>query len=183
VLEVDGKVFAQSVALSRYACKVGGLYPTDPVAALEADEVRLEQQPAAASALAFWPSSPLSMCSLSFNLSLSPCLSPLQIVATLDELWCKVPAKDEALRVAYGTEVAPKYLQAIAKRLGSGPFFLGSATPGFADLWVYQFVSFFTSGFFDFLPKDFVEKAAPTLVEHAAAVKASALYTAHGTPE
>lgn len=142
VLEIDGTTFCQSVPLSRYACKLAGLYPADALKALIQDEV----------------------------------------VATIDEVWGKVPSKDEALRVAYCREVAPKFLKAVAMRLGDAKFFGGDA-PGFADLWVYQYVTFSTSGFFDFIEKDFVEKAAPSLVRLAAAVKESELYVKFGTPE
>lgn len=37
VVEVDGKVFCQSGAIQRYAAKLSGLYPKDPVEALHAD--------------------------------------------------------------------------------------------------------------------------------------------------
>lgn len=39
VLEVDGKLFCQSMAIARYAAKLGGLYPNSPVDALHADMV------------------------------------------------------------------------------------------------------------------------------------------------
>ncbi|OQR95588.1 glutathione S-transferase [Achlya hypogyna] len=39
VLTVDGRVFAQSSAIARYAGALSGLYPTDPLAALQVDEV------------------------------------------------------------------------------------------------------------------------------------------------
>ena len=142
VLSVGGTTYCQSVPLSRYACKLAGLYPADALQALVQDEV----------------------------------------VATIDEVWGKMPHKDEALRAAYGREVAPKFLQAVAARLGDAKFF-GGAAPGFADLWVYQYVAFCTSGFFDYVDKDFVVKAAPALVRLAADVKASELYAKHGTPE
>ncbi|KAG1708333.1 hypothetical protein DVH05_025011 [Phytophthora capsici] len=37
ILEVDGKVFAQSMAITRYAAKLVGLYPSDAVDALKVD--------------------------------------------------------------------------------------------------------------------------------------------------
>ncbi|RLN98812.1 hypothetical protein BBJ28_00018995 [Nothophytophthora sp. Chile5] len=37
VVEVDGTVYAQSMAIARYAAKIAGLYPSDPVEALKAD--------------------------------------------------------------------------------------------------------------------------------------------------
>ncbi|EGZ23680.1 hypothetical protein PHYSODRAFT_344498 [Phytophthora sojae] len=37
VLEVDGVTYAQSMAIARYAAKLSGLYPSDPVKALKAD--------------------------------------------------------------------------------------------------------------------------------------------------
>ncbi|RLN98810.1 hypothetical protein BBJ28_00018997 [Nothophytophthora sp. Chile5] len=37
VLEVDGTVYAQSMAIARYAAKIAGLYPSDPVEALKAN--------------------------------------------------------------------------------------------------------------------------------------------------
>lgn len=39
VLEVDGTVFSQSMAIARYAAKIAGVYPTDPVEALRVDMV------------------------------------------------------------------------------------------------------------------------------------------------
>ena len=61
------------------------------------------------------------------------------MVAIVDELWNKGGAvpKDEEKRVAYATETAPKFLKALAARLGDSPYF-GGAEPGWADLWVYQ---------------------------------------------
>ena len=105
-----------------------------------------------------------------------------EVVATIDEVWSKVPANEPALRAAYGDSVAPKFLPSIAARLGDASFF-GGATPGWADLWVYVYVSFFTSGFFDGVDKDFVVKCAPSLAALAERVKASELYTKHGKPE
>ena len=143
ILTVGGEVYAQSVALSRYAAKLAHLYPAEPLAALVQDEV----------------------------------------VASLDEAWSKVPSNDAALRAAYGETVAPKYLAGVAARLGKDAFFGGAASPQWADLWCYQYVTFLTSGFIDHLDKEFIAKCAPTLVEHAARVKASELYLKHGTPE
>ncbi|KAG6613581.1 putative glutathione S-transferase [Phytophthora cinnamomi] len=37
ILELDGVVYAQSMAIVRYAAKLVGLYPSDPVEALKAD--------------------------------------------------------------------------------------------------------------------------------------------------
>lgn len=39
VLEVDGEQFAQAGAISRYAGRLSGLYPSDPIAALKTDEI------------------------------------------------------------------------------------------------------------------------------------------------
>lgn len=39
ILEVDGVVYAQSMAISRYAAKLSGLYPQDPLQALHVDMV------------------------------------------------------------------------------------------------------------------------------------------------
>ncbi|KAF1324523.1 Glutathione s-transferase, partial [Globisporangium splendens] len=38
-LEVDGKVYAQSIAIARYAAKLSGLMPEDPIEALRADMI------------------------------------------------------------------------------------------------------------------------------------------------
>jgi len=108
-----------------------------------------------------------------------------EVVAVVDEVWNKIGAtsKDKPeTRVAYGEEVAPKFLALLAKRLGDAPFFSGAA-PGWADLWVYIWVTFFSSGFFDHVPKDFVERHAPTIDALVKRVKASELYAKHGTPE
>jgi len=102
-------------------------------------------------------------------------------------LWNKIAAtkkEDPESRVKYGTEVAPKYLHLLEKRLASagGKFFHGEK-PGWADLWVYQYSTFFASGFFDHVPSDFVEKASPAIADLVKRVKASELYVTHGTPE
>lgn len=39
ILEIDGKPFGQSIPILRYVGKLTGLYPTDPVEALYADEI------------------------------------------------------------------------------------------------------------------------------------------------
>jgi len=39
LLEVEGETFCQSVPISKYAAKLAGLYPAEPLAALRADEV------------------------------------------------------------------------------------------------------------------------------------------------
>ena len=72
-----------------------------------------------------------------------------EVVATIDEVWSKVPSNDAALRAAYADTVAPKFLASIVARLGKDNFIGGAATPQWADLWVYQYVHFMTSGFFD----------------------------------
>ena len=38
VLKIDGKDYVQSIALTRYAGKLAGWYPSDPLAALKCDE-------------------------------------------------------------------------------------------------------------------------------------------------
>ncbi|TMW63436.1 hypothetical protein Poli38472_002377 [Pythium oligandrum] len=37
LLELDGKAYIQSMAIARYAGRLGGIYPSDPVAALKVD--------------------------------------------------------------------------------------------------------------------------------------------------
>jgi glutathione S-transferase len=39
LLEIDGNIYAQSMAILRYVGKVTGLYPTDPIEALRVDEL------------------------------------------------------------------------------------------------------------------------------------------------
>lgn len=39
IIDVDGATFAQSMAIARFAAKLAGLYPQDPIAALRADMV------------------------------------------------------------------------------------------------------------------------------------------------
>ena len=101
------------------------------------------------------------------------------------EVWNKIGAtsKDKPeTRVAWAEEVAPKYLALLTARLGAGPFFAGAA-PGWQDCWVYVFISFSTSGFFDHVPQDFVARHAPALAEFFARFKASELYTSFGNAE
>ena len=108
-----------------------------------------------------------------------------EIVAIVDEVWNaigKTNAKEPETRVAYANDVAPKFLKVLESRLGDAQFF-GGASPSYADLWVYVYVSFFTSGFMDHLPTDYVEKAAPKIAALTSRVKASDLYVKFGTPE
>ena len=107
------------------------------------------------------------------------------IVATVDDIWNKLGStpKEEKARIAYAEEIAPKFLHFFAKNLGTDKFFCGQAEPTFADLWLYQYVKFAQSGFFDFVPKDFVLRHAPTIQAHHDAVAASQLYKDFGTPE
>ncbi|KAG9400646.1 hypothetical protein AC1031_010863 [Aphanomyces cochlioides] len=39
ILQTHGKTYAQSLAIARYAAKLSGLYPADPLVALEADSL------------------------------------------------------------------------------------------------------------------------------------------------
>ena len=136
--------YCQSVPLSKYAATLAGLYPSSPLACLEADE----------------------------------------IVAIVHELWDKIATTDGKVpesREKYGTETAGKYLRVLASRLKDGPFFAGAASPQWADLWVYAYVQFFTSGFFDHLPKNFVEVSSPEMWAHYNAVQESEMFKLYGT--
>lgn len=109
-----------------------------------------------------------------------------EVVAIVDEVWNKIAAtsKDRPdSRVAYGEDVAPKYLALLCKRLGDDAFFGGGAIPMWADLWVFQYVSFLSSGFYEGVPTDFISRHAPLLVAHAERVRSSELYVKFGTPE
>ena len=109
-----------------------------------------------------------------------------EVVAVVDELWNKIgdtsKEKPES-RVAYAEDVAPKFLKLVETRLGDGHFLNGEASPQWADLWVYQYSNMFTSGFFDHVPVDFIQRHAPKVAALAARVKASELYAKYGTPE
>ena len=109
-----------------------------------------------------------------------------EVIGITDEVWNKIDGKnpDPATRIAYGNEIAPKYLQLLEKRLAAagGKFFHGE-NPGVADCWVYQWSNFFTSGFFDHIPQDFVTRGSPAIGEFIERFKASDLYQKHGTPE
>jgi glutathione S-transferase len=147
VLVVDNVSYCQSIPMSVYVAKLGGLYPTDALEQLKVDEV----------------------------------------MGITDEVWNKIGATksdDPSTRVAYGYDVAPKYLQLLEARLtaAGGKFFHGE-TPGVADCWVYQWTNFFASGFFDHVPLDFVEKGSPAIAAFVARFKASELYVTHGNPE
>ena len=109
-----------------------------------------------------------------------------EVVAVIDECWNKVgeTSKDKPeTRVKYAEEVAPKVLKLVETRIGDGEFLNGAATPQWADLWVYQYVNMFTSGFFDHVPADFIKRHAPKVDALAARVKASELYAKYGNPE
>jgi hypothetical protein len=114
------------------------------------------------------------------------CLVADEVVAVIDEAWNKIgeTSKDKPeTRVAYAEQTAPKFLRLVETRLGDDHFFNGEATPMWADMWVYQYVNMFTSGFFDAVPTDFVKRHAPKVAALAERVKASELYAKFGTPE
>ena len=102
------------------------------------------------------------------------------------ELWSKIGKTDGKVpetRIAYGNEVAPPTLKFLEKRLAdAGGQFYHGAKPGFADVWLLAYAAFFTSGFFDHLPTDFISTASPTLAALIERVKASELYEKYGTP-
>mmetsp|Transcript_51971 Transcript_51971/g.123077 ORF Transcript_51971/g.123077 Transcript_51971/m.123077 type:complete len:206 (-) Transcript_51971:134-751(-) len=145
----NGKVFSQSRAIARYACKLGGeagpLYPSDPEAAMAVDEV----------------------------------------TDMADELLTKCPQdKDEEkkkeLRLAYSKDVMPKYFNLFAKMLAtSGGPFLGGEQLTLADLSVSGCTDMIASGFFDHVPKEWVD-TWPTLVAHDKAVRAHPLVVKYG---
>jgi hypothetical protein len=113
-------------------------------------------------------------------------LASEEVVAIVDELWNRISSTSKERpdsRVSYANDVAPRYLSLLSKRLGDDTFFGGADTPAWVDLWVFQYVSFFSSGFFDSVPTDFVARHAPLLVAHADRVKASELYLKYGSPE
>ena len=135
-----------------------------------------------------------------------------EIVATVDEVWnaiAKTSKDAPETRVAYGNDVAPKYLAALAKKLGDRAFF-GGDQPGYADLWVYAWINFFTSGFFgewrerrrsyprllaksamrcgpmlplaDHVPTDFVSRGSPAIQALYERIQASELIKTHDIP-
>lgn len=127
-----------------------------------------------------------------------------EIVATVDEVWnaiAKTSKDAPETRAAYGNDVAPKYLAALAKKLGDRAFF-GGDKPGYADLWVYAWINFFTSGFFgewregrrdclgyrtttphpslsDHVPTDFVSRGSPAIQALYERIQASELIKTH----
>lgn len=110
-----------------------------------------------------------------------------EVIAIIDELMgalANTSAADPASRIAYATEVAPRFLAALAQRADAGPFFCGAQEPQAADLYWLQYFTFYaTSGRFDHVPTDFVDKCEPALAALATRVKASPLYAAHGNGE
>lgn len=145
VLSLDGRDYCQSVPISKYAATLAGLYPTDPLGALNADEV----------------------------------------VAIIDELWNKIATTDAKVpetREKYGSETTVKYFRALNDRVAGGNFFNGASTPQWADLWFFAYVQFFTSGFLDHLPKNFVEVGSPELWALYNRILESDLFKQFGSP-
>ena len=109
-LEIDGELFTESVALSRWAAVGTPLYPQDPLDALRVEEV-------VAIIDELWSKTPMAR-----HLNLAD------------------PAALLAARAHHVAIVAPRFLERLSARVGSrgGPFVLPSG-PSLADVWLTAF--------------------------------------------
>lgn len=133
ILTVDGRVYAQSTAILRYAGKLAGLYPEDPEDALKVDEV-LDLLTDANSAL---------------HLSLADEVAALAARERFVEK--DVPALFGGLE---------KRLEMFSE--GNGPFVLGSAI-SIADIALYSANVFLNSGMVRFLKMDCLQPFGRTM--------------------
>lgn len=148
VLEVDGRIAAQSNAINRYVGKLAGLYPTDPWQALLCDEAMDVVEEA---------------------------------YQTLNRTFgIQDPEELKKARTALCEGPLRQYLERIAARLaerGGGYFADGKLTV--ADLKVMGWIRHLRSGVLDHIPKDYVDRVAPLLVEHLKRVRGDARVDAY----
>lgn len=149
VLEIESEsgtksVIGQSDAILRYVGKIGGLYPTDPIAAFEVDSITDTVEDF---------TGPLGMA-LYMSRSLL-----LENDFTAEE---KV-----AFRTRFTEKAIPKYLSLFEEKLianGSGWLVGDSIT--IADCKFYQAISWLTSGILDGIPTNCAD-AYPHVVAHS----------------
>jgi prostaglandin-H2 D-isomerase / glutathione transferase len=135
VLEVDGRVVAQSNSINRYVGKLAGLYPKDELQALLCDEVMDAVED-----------------------------MDTPIGQTID----LPPEEKKKAREELAAGLVPRYLAQLEARLkaGGGEYFADKRlTVG--DLKAWMMVRWLRGGVLDFMPKDLVDRHAPTLVKHA----------------
>merc|ERR1712173_63213 len=115
IMEIGGVYMGQSMSLCRYAAKLAGIYPTDPVQACRVDQVcdGVEE----------------SIQKLGRSMRVGRC----------PEHKGKTEEQQEAIKMTIrkglAEEVYPKYLKQVDKLLGDNEYFVGnSVTP--ADLTV-----------------------------------------------
>lgn len=161
-LSIDGELFTESIALSRYAAAGTSLLPSDPLALLRVDEV-------IAVIDELWAKTPMSR-----HLNLSD------------------PAALLAARQHYVSAVAPRFLEHLSRRLGAhgrGPFLLPEG-PSLADAWVVAYATQVASGAYMVpgegpgaggVPPTLLE-GWPVITACVAAFRAHPLFVAHGEP-
>ena len=133
VLEVDGKVVAQSNSLNRYVGKLAGLYPKDDLQALMCDEVMDVAEEIGT-----------------------------RIAQTME---LSADAKKTAREELAAGRIT-RYLEQLQARLkDAGGEYFADKRLTVADLKVFMLVRWLRSGALDHIPKDLVDRVAPTLVK------------------
>ena len=160
-LSIDGELFTESVALSRYAAQGTVLYPTDPLDALRVEEV-------VAIVDELWSKVPMAR---HFNLQ-----DPLTLLSA---------------RNNFLTAVAPRFLERLSARVGArGTPFVLATGPSLADVWITAFAVQVGSGAYmtpepgpgaGGIPTTLLE-GYPALTACVAAFKEHPLFLAHGEP-
>jgi glutathione S-transferase len=160
-LSIDGELFTESVALSRYAAQGTVLYPTDPLEALRVEEV-------VAIIDELWSKVPMAR---HFNMQ-----DPVVLLQARDN---------------FNKAVAPRFLERLSARVGTkgSPFVLASG-PSLADVWLTAFAVQVGSGAYTIpepgpgaggVPTTLLE-GYPALTACVAAFKGHPLFVAHGEP-
>jgi glutathione S-transferase len=155
-LAIEGELFTESVALSRYAAQGTELYPADALEALRVEEV-------IAIIDELWSKVPMAR---HFGLS--------------------EPAALQAARQHFLSSVAPRFLERLSERVGArgSPFVLPGG-PSLADVWLCALHTQVASGAYSTpepgVPASLLE-GSPRLIACVSAFRAHPLFVQHGEP-
>lgn len=154
VLRIDGELFTESVALSRWAARKSALYPQDELAALRVEEfIAIIDE--------LWTKVPLAR-----NIPDAEALRAARI----------------AFPTAVAPRFLERLSARVAR--SGGPFVLGGGLPTLADVWLVAFAEQLRTGAYSDppgIPTDLL-RAYPKLDELVTAFKSHGLFLAHGEP-
>ncbi|CAM9733614.1 unnamed protein product [Chrysoparadoxa australica] len=128
VLEVDGATIAQSAAILRYAGKLAGLYPEDPLEALKVDEIMDTLEDSGAGLR-----------------------GTMRLKDEEEKKAKRLQFVKEDMPVWFGR------LTTLCEKYGCGSGYAVGSSLTIADLAVYATVHHYTSGFIDYIPTDVVD--------------------------